>query len=98
MSRAGEDFGTHYTDEILCADAVNLQDIKKEVHKRDKEMELKKCATADWSPAAVKIEEGTGWESLWESTLVCGERCMTKTRWLVKALCRCNGEDHTSYH
>jgi len=72
-----------------------LQDIKKEVHKRDKEMELEKCAPADWSPAAVKIEEGTGWESLWKNTLVCGERCMTKTRWLVKALCqRCNGEDH----
>ena len=34
-----------------------MQEIKREVHKRDKEMVLEKCATADWSLAAVKIEE-----------------------------------------
>jgi len=62
------------------------------VHKRDKEMVLEKCATADRSPAAVKIEERIGWESLWEN--VHGERCMRKIWWLVKALCHpCNGED-----
>jgi len=49
-------------------------------------------ATADRSPAAVKIEERIGWESLWEN--VCGERCMRKIWWLVKALCHpCNGLD-----
>ena len=63
--RVEETFGTHYTDEILCdRDAVNLQDIKRKVHQRDKEMVLKKCATADRSPAAVKIEEIIGLESL----------------------------------
>jgi len=47
-----ETFGTHY-DEILCdGDAVSLQEIKREVHKRDKEMVLEKCATADQSLAA----------------------------------------------
>ena len=45
-----ETFGTHCTDEILCdGDAVSLQDIKREMHKRDKEMVLEKCATADRS-------------------------------------------------
>ena len=58
---------------VLCdGDTVSLQDIKQEVHKRDKEMVLEKCATADQSPAAVKIEERIGWESLWENALVCG--------------------------
>ena len=67
-------FGTHYTDEILCdRDAVSLQDNKREVHKRDKEMVLERCATADWSLAAVKIERRIGWESLWENAHVCGE-------------------------
>ena len=50
-------------------------------------MVLEKCATADQSPSAVKIEERIGWESLWENALACGERCMRKIRWLVKALC-----------
>jgi len=76
-----------------------LQDVKREVHRRGKEMVLEKCAMADRSPAAVKIEERIGWESLWENALVCGERCMRKIRWLVKALChRCNGEDCTYHH
>ena len=74
-------------------DAVNLQDIKRDVHKRDK-IVLEKRATADRSPATVKIEERIGWECLWENALVCGERCMRKIRWLVKAMYhRCNGED-----
>ena len=83
-----ETFGTHYTNEILGdRDAVSLQDInyKREVHKRDKEMVLEKCATSDRSLAAMKIEERIGWESLWENALVCGESCMGKIRWLVKA-------------
>ena len=90
-----ETFGAHYSDEILCeGDTVSLQDVKREVHKRGKEMVLEKCATADRSPAAVKIEERIGQGSLWENALVCGERCMRKIWWLVKALChRCNGED-----
>jgi len=49
-------------------------------------MVLEKYATADQSPSAVKIEERIGLESLWENALVCGERCMRKIRWLVKAL------------
>ena len=89
-----ETFVTHYTNKIMCdRDAVNLQDIKRDVHKRDK-IVLEKRATADQSPAAVKIEERIGWECLWENALVCGERCMSKIQWLVKALYhRCNGED-----
>jgi len=80
-----ETFGIHYTDVILCdGDAVNLQDIKRELHKRDKEMMLEKCATANWSPVAVKIEERIGWESLWENAFVCGESCMRNIQWLVK--------------
>ena len=71
-----------------------MQDVKREVHRRGKEMVLEKCAMADRSPAAVKIEERIGQGSLWENALVCDERCMRKIWWLVKALChRCNGED-----
>ena len=51
-----------------------MQEIKREVHKRDKEMVLEKCVTADQSLAAVKIGERIGWESLWVNALVCGER------------------------
>jgi len=36
---------------------------------------------------------------LWENALVCGERCMRKIWWLVKALCHWyNGEDCTHPH
>jgi len=65
-----ETFGTHHTNEILGdRDAVSLQDIKREVHKRDKEMVLEKCATSYRSLAAMQIEERIGWESLWGECL-----------------------------
>ena len=56
-----------------------MQDIKRDVHKRDK-IVLEKRATADRSPATVKIEERIGWECLWENALVC-ERILKLTKW-----------------
>ena len=81
---------------LLCNDVVNLQRERKVQEGGARGRCIKGTR---WCWISVLQQISLLWESLWENALVCGERCMRKIWWLVKALChRYNGEDCTHLH
>ena len=93
-----ETFQTHYTDQILGCGTKWICGTSRSSY-TSKCTVLEKCGTADCSPTGVTIEERIGWIPPREMALDCGEKCVRKIQWLVRALCyRCFGEDCTYPH
>ena len=82
-----EEYGIKLTNKILADadDAVIMADVRKEIRKREKEIQLKRCAVKNPHLTEV-VKRGGSWPALWNVALHHGSRHTAGLQHLTRIL------------